>query len=306
MKRIIPILIIFAFIAGLFFTLRKNPLIKNNAETEKMMVSASFYPLYFFASAIGGDKTLVSNVTPAGTEPHEYDPTLRDIALMNESDILILNGAGFEPWAEKVKMNLDKNKTEVLNAGEEYAVKQLKEDALVRKDPHTWLSPGISKNIADKIKDAYIKKDPANSDFYAKNAENLKMNLDELDLAFQEGLKDCKRRDFITSHEAFSYLASEYNLNQIGISGISPDEEPSLKKLAEVSDFVNKNGIKYIFFESLGSPKFSLTIAKETGAKTLVLNPIEGLSSEDTQKGEDYFTEMRKNLSNLKIALECK
>lgn len=126
-----------------------------------------------------------------------------------------------------------------------------------------------------------------------------------LDKDYRSGLSKCNKKDIITSHAAFGYLAKEYGFNQLAIAGLSPDEEPTLQTLKNISDFAKKNNVQYIFFESLVSPKLSETIANEVGAKTLVLNPLEGLSIQDIAEGKNYFTEMRSNLNQLKIALQC-
>ena len=147
--------------------------------------------------------------------------------------------------------------------------------------------------------------DPQNMAYYTDRSSQLKLKLDELDMMYKQGLSSCQRRDIVTAHVAFGYLAEAYGLNQIAIAGLSPDEEPSPAKLAEVAQFVKVRQIKYIFFESLVSPKLAETIASETGTKTLVLNPLEGLTPEDLASGKNYLTVMKDNLANLKVALEC-
>jgi zinc transport system substrate-binding protein len=159
--------------------------------------------------------------------------------------------------------------------------------------------------MVDKIEAELIKINPNNTSYYQSNKKILKEKFVSLDNDYKQGLSNCVEKNIITSHAAFSYLATTYNLNQIAITGVSPDSEPSLKQLATVAQFATDNNVKYIFFESLLSPKLSQTIAKEVGAKSLVLNPIEGLTDEEVASGKDYFSEMRNNLANLKIALQC-
>ena len=148
--------------------------------------------------------------------------------------------------------------------------------------------------------------DPSHADIYQANAAVLTNSLDALDLEYRSSLATCAQKNIVTSHAAFGYLSKEYGLTQIAIAGLSPDAEPSAKDLAEVTQFVKKNTIGYIFFESLTSPKLSETIAREVGAKTLVLNPVEGLTQEEMTDGKTYFTVMQENLVNLKTALLCK
>jgi zinc transport system substrate-binding protein len=183
--------------------------------------------------------------------------------------------------------------------------KQLTEKGQTMKDPHVWLNPQLAKNEVRRITDGYISIDPTNTMFYQENEKALDDKLDQLDSEYKEGLANCQNKDIITSHAAFAYLAEQYGLNQVAISGLSPDEEPSAQQLADVANFARKNNVRYIFFESLVSPKLSETIASEIGAKTMVLDPIEGLSDDDIKQGKNYFTVMEDNLKNLQTALQC-
>jgi zinc transport system substrate-binding protein len=286
--------------------------------SNKLQVTASFYPLYFFASEIGGDKAEVANVTPAGAEPHDFEPTAQDMAHMQESKLLILNGGGLEPWGEDVIEN-NSLQTSIVVAGEglltlkgeehehegeeEHEEEGEHEEEIL--DPHIWLSPALAEKMVDKITEGYKKADAENKDYYIANANTLKTKLKELDGLYKIGLNTCLQKNIITSHSAFGYLAMAYGLKQVPITGLSPDAEPSPKELADITKFANENKIKYIFFESLVSPKLSQTLASEIGAQTLVLNPIEGLTPDEIKEGKDYFTEMKNNLKNLETALEC-
>jgi zinc transport system substrate-binding protein len=281
---------------------------KETNNSPKIKVVTSFYPLYFFASQIAGDKAIVSNITPAGAEPHEYEPTARDIASIEDSNLLVLNGGGLEGWSENVQSNLNKNKTKVVVAGDGLTTKKHLEEGQDHDgiDPHIWLSPVLARQMVDKIESGLSISDPSNLSYYKSNAEILKNELSVLDEEFKKGLVTCGSKNIITSHSAFAYLASAYGLNQVSIAGLSTEEEPSSKEMSEISKFSKDNNVKYIFFESLISPKLSETIAKEIGAQTLVLNPIEGLTIDEINSGKDYFSEMRNNLVNLKIALQCR
>lgn len=265
-------------------------------EGNKLRVTTSFYPLYFFAKEIGADRATVINITPAGAEPHDYEPTTQDIGAIEKSSILIINGNKFEPWAEKIKNDL-KNKNITIVEGMEALADQ--------QDPHVWLDPTGAKQEVQIIAQAFEKKDPANARYYASNAIRLMEKLDALHLEFQKGLSSCQQKNIVTSHAAFGLLASRYNMKQIPIAGISPDSEPSPKKLAEIADLAKANSINYIFFEELISPRLAETLAREIGAQTLVLHPIEGLTPEELSLGYDYFFLQRENLANLKVALAC-
>jgi len=172
-------------------------------------------------------------------------------------------------------------------------------------DPHVWLDPVIFRQEVEIIRDTLIEIDPQNAPAYLANATYLIDSLNELDQRFREGLRSCVKHDVVVSHDAFGYLAREYGFSIIPISGISPDEEPSPKDLARITDLVRAKGLQYIFFETTVSPKLSETIAREVGATTLVLNPLESLTPHEIQSGEQYHSVMGKNLTNLRRALIC-
>ncbi|MBI4039112.1 zinc ABC transporter substrate-binding protein [Candidatus Daviesbacteria bacterium] len=284
------ILIVVLLIAALIYQVAQTP----RVSSQKIQIAASFYPLYFFASEIGKGKAEVFNITPSGIEPHDYDPSPQDIVRILESKLLIVNGLGFEPWVDKLKKELESIPIIDTSAG----INQQS------KDSHIWLSPVLAKSQVDKILQGYIQMDSSSRSYYEANAEELKRKLTELDNKFKQGFSSCKQNSFITSHAAFGYLAREYNLTQVPISGLSPQEEPSPAQMAKVTKFARENNIEYIFFENLVSPKLAETIAKEIGVQTLVLDPIEGISDHKNGK-KNYFTIMEENLQNLKIALKC-
>lgn len=294
--------IVFVGILTLVINNAQKPTVKSN----KLQVTTSFYPLYFFSSQIGGDKANVVNITPAGAEPHDYEPTAQDIAQIENSKLLVLNGGGLEAWGDNIQKNIDPQKTTVVIAGQDLTNQKVLENGQNVIDPHVWLSPQLAKEMVDKITGSFIKVDPINTEFYQANANTLKTKLDNLDSEYKQGLGSCRDKNIITSHAAFGYLATSYGLNQVSITGLSPDAEPSPAQLADIVKFAKANNVKYIFFESLISPKLADTIATEAGAKTLVLNPIEGLSKDEISQGNNYLTEMQNNLANLRTALQCK
>jgi len=294
-RYLVFVIIILALL--FFFGVSKNT--KNPIQNNKMLVSASFYPLAFLAEHIGGDKVNVFTVTPAGSEPHDYEPSAQDIAKISDSKALLLNGAHLETWAKDIKQNIDPKRTTIITMSSEMTAE------LLLNDPHLWNNPAMYKVMASVVEQTFEKADPENAIYYATNLAIVDANLEVLDQEYRSGLANCAKRDIITANSAFAYLAQEYNLNQVSIAGLSPDAEPSPKQLADIATFAKKNDVKYIFFESLVSPRLADTIPSEIGAKTLVLNPLEGLTPEDIAAGKDYFSVMRSNLNNLKIALEC-
>lgn len=286
---------------------------------DELSVTTSFYPLYFFASEIGGDTADVRNMTPPGVEPHEYELTPQDLIAIEDSDLIILNGAGFAGWEEDIIRNYASKEIVVASEGlttlmteaheheheEEEAHEEEGHEEEEVVDPHVWLSPQLAVRMVERIRDGFIAVDPANETSYRANAAALMSRLAELDEDFRTGLQSCARREIVTSHAAFGYIADAYGLEQEAIAGLSTEEEPSPQELAEVVEFAREHNITHIFFETLVSPELSRTIANEIGATTLVLNPLEGLSDAEIAAGETYFTVMEQNLANLQTALQC-
>lgn len=270
---------------------------KNQSDTKKLKVTTSFYPLSYLVERIGGDNVFVTNLTPVGSEPHDFEPSTRDIALLEKQDLIVLSGGGLEGYADKIAQNINKDKTTVLLVGEE-----LMSDP---KDPHVWLDPVLYSKQAQIVGVALIKLDPVNAKIYTKNMKELNDDLGKLNNDFMKGLANCKQRSIVTSHNAFGYLAKRYDLKQVALSGLSPDEEPSSKTLTEITAFAKNNDIHYIFFEELVNPQIAETIANEIGAGTLVFSPLEGLTHDDVSEGKTYLSVQRENLANLKIALDC-
>ena len=270
---------------------------KKQSDTRTLKVTTSFYPLAFLAETIGGASVLVTNLTPPGAEPHDFEPSTRTIAELENQDIVLLNGGGLEGYENKFKANINLRKTALVITGESLMS--------ISKDPHIWLDPVLYKKEAEIITKAFVQKDPINATEYSKNMQNLARELDILDVEYKNGLRDCKQKSIITSHKAFGYLAKRYNLNEVALTGLSPEEEPSSKTLADVATFAKTNKIGYIFFEELVSPAIAETIAIEVGVQTLVLNPLEGLTNENREVGKTYLSIQRENLKNLQIALEC-
>jgi zinc transport system substrate-binding protein len=304
MRKIFFLILIFISLGiGLFYVYKRQEI---NVNSQKLQITASFYPYYFFASQIGGNKVQVTNITPAGAEPHDYEPSSGDIVQIENSKLLILNGV-VEPWSESIQENLKGKNTKVLIAGQGlFTQKVTDENGVYTTDPHVWVSIRLAEKQVTTILNEMVQIDPINASYYKGNANKLLSSLNNLDQDYKKGLSSCQKKDIVTSHAAFGYLAADYRLTQIPIAGLSPDAEPSLEQLANITNFVKKNNIKYIFFESLVSPKLAETIAGETGAKTLVLDPLEGLTPDALSQGQNYLTVMQENLHNLEIALECK
>lgn len=297
----ISLFIIIALTIVFFMAQKPHQQTKQN----KTKVVTSFYPLYFFAREIGKELIQISNLTPAGSEPHDYEPTTDNIRQIEESDLLIINGAGFEPWFNKLQNDLINQPIKIVPIGENITMLNWQENGQKIPDPHFWLDPLLARQIVKIITDALIAIDPVHTSSYNTNSLILQEKLNDLDREFTQSLRNCKKKYVVTSHAAFGYLTARYELKQVAIQGIVPDEDPSPQNLAEISKLVKANNIQYIFFETLVSSRLADTIAKETGAKTLTLNPLEGLTETEQRDGVNYFSIQRENLAHLRIALAC-
>lgn len=268
---------------------------KKKEKNGKVQVVASFYMMYDLAKKIGGDQVEVKNLVPAGTEPHEWEPGAKDIASLEDADVFVYNGADMEHWTDTVLKTLDNQNLTVVEASNGIKI--------TGKDPHVWLAPSNAKKEMENIKDALVKADPRHASVYEENYQKYAKKCEELDEKYQKTLQDTKKKEVITAHEAFGYLCDAYGLKQIGIEGIASDSEPDAARMKEIIQFAKQHDVKTIFFEELVSPKVATTIAKEVGAKTDVLDTLEGMSEEEQKAGADYFSVMEENLETLKSAL---
>ena len=267
---------------------------------DKLSVVASFYPMYDFAGKIGGDKIEVSVLVPAGSEPHDWEPSTSDIIALEKADVFIYNGAGMEGWAEDILSSLSNKSLTVVEASQ--GISLMFKDS--KPDPHVWLDPKLAKSELASIKDALAASDPDNAPYYEENYNKYAAEFDALDSELRESLSACPKKDIVVAHQAYGYLCAAYGLNQIAIEGILAESEPDPARMAEIIDIVRDKGINVIFFEELISPKVAQSIADETGAQVAVLNPLGGLSDEEKAAGGDYISVMKKNLEELKKALK--
>lgn len=287
----------------------------NFTSPNKIKVAATFYPLAYIAEQIGGDYIEVENITPPGTEPHDFEPTPKNIAAIYQANLFILNGQGVDAWAEKILSELTAKNTTVIRMSDHIEKITLAEtdhehehdthEEAPEYDPHFWLDPNNMATEADVIADKLIAIDSTHAKEYNHNRDVFKQKLAALHAAYQTGLATCASREIVTTHNAFGYLAKRYNLITFYILGLSPEEEPSPKRIAEVSQLAKDKQIHHIFFEGSVSQKLSETIAQEVGAQTLVLSPVESLSKEQASTNQDYISIMNQNLRNLKTALVC-
>jgi zinc transport system substrate-binding protein len=290
-------------------------------EAPRPLVVASFYPLYEFARQIAGDRADVVSLVPPGVEPHDWEPAPRDVARVEKATLFIYNGAGFDPGAERLAKTAASAGRPVAEAttglpllaadhgkddGHGHGHGKAKAPATeAPRDPHVWLDPMLAQAQVGIIRDALAKADPANAQHYAGRATTYTAKLAGLHEAYTKGLEKCARREIVVSHAAFTYLARRYKLVQVPVMGLAPQSEPSPAEVARVVRTVRRIKAKVIFFETLVSGRLADTLASEVGAKTMVLNPIEGLTPDEEKAGKDYTGLMEQNLQNLRAALEC-
>lgn len=251
-------------------------------------VVAGFYPLAWAAEQVGGESVTVRNLTPPGAEPHDVELSARDVDRIRDADVVLLLGGHFQPALERAAEGARGTVLDLLGSadgGEETA------------DPHVWLDPARFAAIVERIGTALGRPEPA-----ARLAGRLRA----LDVEYRRGLAECERRELVTAHAAFGYLADRYGLQQISISGISPEAEPSARRLEQVAQQVREHRATTVFVEPLVSARVAETVARETGTTTATLNPIEGLTEDELAAGADYVSLMRANLETLRRGLGCR
>ncbi|MFI1655359.1 metal ABC transporter substrate-binding protein [Streptomyces sp. NPDC020472] len=279
----------------------------------KLDVVASFYPMQYLAEQIGGGHVAVNTLTRPGVEPHDLELKPRQIGELGEADV-VLYLKGIQPAVDDavaqagVKNTVDAAALTKLEAhgtevGHDHGHGEAHESE-AGADPHLWLDPVKYAEVAKGVGSALEKADPDHAADYRKNTEALVRKLGALNTEFETGLRNTTTKTFITTHSAFGYLAERYGLEQEGITGIDPESEPSPARIKELQDIAAKDKVSTVFFETLASDKTAKTLAGDTGLRTDVLDPLEGIT--DKSKGRDYIEVMRSNLAALKTALGAK
>lgn len=315
---------------------------KNEESNGKLNVYASVYPIYDFTKKIGGDKINLSMLTKPGEEPHHYEPSSDDIKNLSKADLFIYNGAGLESFTDKIiESNPDlktcqasegvdlikathdhdhdhdfcqnsddadhnhnhENENNHNHEAKENHSSHEEEHHHGMYDPHTWLSIKNAKIEMENIKNKLSEIDPDNESYYQKNFDKYAKMCDDLDKEYSQKISVLPNRVMVVSHQAFGYLCGDYGLSQVPIKNISNEDEPDAQTMAQIIDYIKKNNIKYICVEEMTSTKIADTIKAETGAQIKVLSPVETLTQEQMDKGEDYFSIMENNLKILEEVL---
>lgn len=280
LKTFIPVLL-------LAFTSCSNP-----TSNDKLQIYTSFFVMEDLVKKIGGDYVAVESIVPTGSEVHEYEPTTGDIVNLSHADMFVYNGAGLEHFVNEMKNAID-------NPNLMYVEASLGLDLISTEegdDPHTWLSPLNAKMELANIKNALINLDPNHASYYVSRYDVFAAKFDELHEQFSDLLAPGAGKYLVTAHAAFGYLAREYNLVALPIGGHDAEEEPSQQDIANVINIVNENNIRYVYAETLTADNAVMTVVSETSAELAILNPLEGLTSEEIVAGDDYLSVMKDNL----------
>ncbi|MDM5334832.1 zinc ABC transporter substrate-binding protein [Ureibacillus composti] len=322
MKRLSSIILL--FVVGIILTAcnADKTTSETNTDSNKINVYTTVYPLSFFAEEIGGDYVNVSSIYPPGSNEHTFEPTQQDMMKLADADIFFYIGLGLEGFVENAKKTLANENVTLVATADHVSKEELlmstgsgehageteehdHEDTHNHGefDPHVWLSPTISQDLALAIKEELVKEMPEQENTFNANYENLVKELETLNNEFEKMASEASSKTFFVSHSAFGYIAGQYGLEQVAIAGMNSQSEPSQKELTKIVDLAEELNIKYILFEQNVSSNLTSTIQQEVGAKSLTLHNLSVLTEEDVQNNEDYFTLMNKNIETLRTAL---
>jgi zinc transport system substrate-binding protein len=292
---------------------------------DKLRVVATIYPLADFARLVGGNRVQVTQLLPQGVEPHDWEPSPKDLTTLYQAQVFIYNGAGLESWVDRIMPSLVERHLRVVKASEGLPIMSFTDEGRLgltmfvgssseksgsstspgseklSTDPHIWLNPVLAKAIVAHIGKELIAADPAGKSVYLRGVQQVQGRLDRLDRSYAAAR--FKSKDIVVSHAAFGYLAQRYGLHQVPVLGMTPEQEPDPATLGKLVDYCRSHQVNYIFFESMVSPRVADTIAQEVGVQTMLLTPLDGMTKEQAAQGQDYFGLMNQNLINLKKAL---
>jgi zinc transport system substrate-binding protein len=272
-----------------------------DANHSRLKIIASFYPIYEFVKRVGGNNVNITTLIPIGVEPHNFEPTIQQIQNAESADLIIYNGAGLEKWIDKIDSKSKVDASQGLNF-----LKGNDSESAGTYDPHVWLDPVLAEKEIENIRDALVKVDPDNSQYYQSNADKFIAELNNLDNKIKTELTTCDKKDFIAFHNAFTYFANRYGLNQHSILGITPEGEILPQRLQEVIQTARDLGLNIIYSEDLVDPRSADVIAQEIpNGKVLILSPIEGINADEQKAGIGYLDKMNEDMDNLKIGLQC-
>lgn len=281
----------------------------DNATNQKVIYT-TFFPVYDLTSRIVGDKMEVKTIIQGNQEPHDFELQTKDMAQITKADLIVYNGANMESFIPDLQqaanddskfLDLSQDLTLLETAGDDDHEHEEHDDHdHDRVNPHTWLSVKNAMKQLTAIYEKVSQMDPENQEYYKERYDEAYAQFQALDESFTKAIEELPsdtEKYFVVSHAAFNYLADDYGLTQVAVTGISPEEEPSAKQLATIADFVSKHNITTIFFEGKATPKVAETLAKNTNTKTGTLYTMESLTEEEMELG--YIELMKRNLEAL-------
>ncbi|MDR7079806.1 zinc transport system substrate-binding protein [Neobacillus niacini] len=301
-----------------------------NNEKSSLTVYTTIYPLEDFTKKIGGEFVEVKSIYPPNVDAHTYEPSTKEMITIANSDLFIYTGAGIEGFAEKATEALKKEEVQILKAAdgidliesshsdehheddnehseeEEHAESEAHEEKGHDHgdlDPHVWLDPVLSIDLANNIKNSLSELMPEHATEFETNFKQLKNELEKLDQEFKTTIESSKTRNLLVSHAAYGYWEKRYGIETIAITGLSPTQEPTQKELQAIIEESTEHNVHYVIFEQNVSPKIAKIIQEEIGAKSLTLHNLEAVTEENIKQKDDYFSIMRKNLETIKTVL---
>lgn len=293
---------------------------EGRTQNGRLKITATIFPYYDLVKTVVRDRADLNLVVPLGIEPHEYEPSAREIADIYNSDLFIYNGFGMEPWADKIKSDLEKKGVKVLRISDYLSLIRDRSRTSFNlatfntsdsqgnnnTDPHLWLDLGYMRNIASISGEVIQNLDSSAEDkkFFADNTQTLVNNLSTIESSFKS-LSSCRGKEFITGHAAFGYLSSEFGLTNYSVNGPTTEGEPGSGRIAEIINLMKQHNLSVIYMDNLSTPKYAQVIADQVGAKIGILYTLENLTKEEWDRGETYLSLMGKNLNSLKAGLDC-
>ena len=301
----------FTIFCLLFVSLFSNSLFAAGSKesSDGLKVVTTFYPMYDFAAKIALDNATISVLVPSGTEPHDWEPSSSDIIKLEAADIFIYNDESMEHWVSDVLPTIQNKDLVVVRASEgltllEHHEEEEHEHDHGSLDPHTWLSALNAIKEAENIKNGFIKVDEENKEKYEEAFTNFSEKLKALNADAESKLSLYRGKSIVVSHNAFSYLLSPYGIESEAIEGLEPDSEPTPKRMAEIESFVKEHKTRVIFSAEAMNTKVASAIATATGTKVEYLSPLEALTDEERENGDDYISIMKRNIDLIVDALK--
>lgn len=298
---------------------KNNQTLNTSLNPSRLVVYTTVFPVYDFTQKIGGDRIELHNMLPWGASPHVFEPSTRLVANLSKAGLIIFNGAGLEPYMDKLGSALKDTGVTIIDSSQGIKLLELNEEKDHAEhsekenhhghglyDPHIWLSPQNASMQGENILNALINADPLNKEYYLKNYQDFQENMKKLDREYEEAVFGLEKKELVVTHEAFAYLCRDYGLTQMSLMGPNAEAEPTPGRMREIIKFVRAHRVSHIFFDALESPKAAEAIAFETKTQVLSLNPLGSITEKELDMGDDYFSIMRNNLENLKEGLNNK